>query len=143
MKGVIYSVLLALLLSACAAIGQGPDVLRQPAAITIYRDTGGVVGQYFSDVLAELNTTRQVRIEGECTSACTAWLRLGSRVCVGPHARLGFHKFTGNGDAGAYYVYRSLYLPSDFQQWVDANVVDTQVVWMEHGEILQHLKACI
>lgn len=133
---------ISLILAGCAAVGQGSDVLRQSASITIYRDSGGNVGQYFSDVLNELNTTREVRIEGECTSACTAWLRLGNRVCAGREARLGFHKFSGTGDAGAFYVYRSLYLPQDFQQWVDANVTSTQVVWMEHDEVLQHLRSC-
>ena len=73
----LRSIALALLLSGCTAMGQGADVLRQPQAITIYRDEGGKVGQYFSDVLAEQTTTRQVRIEGDCASACTAWLRLG------------------------------------------------------------------
>lgn len=135
-------VVLYLVLAGCAAVGQGPDVLRQPAAITIYRDGGGNVGQYFSDVLNELNTNRQIRIEGEMSSAATAWLRLGSRVCAGPNARLGFHKFSGTGSDGALYVYRTLYLPPDFREWFDANVTSTDIVWMEHEEILQHLKAC-
>ena len=133
---------LAFFLSACAAVGQGADVLRQPASITIYRDEGGKVGDYFNDVLSEQTSSRKIRVEGECASACTAWLRLGDRVCAGPDARLGFHHFSGAGDDAAFYAYRALYLPPDFQAWIDSHVSGTEVVWMEHDEVLKHLKAC-
>jgi hypothetical protein len=138
---IIRGLILAFLLSACAT-GQGPDVLRQHDSITIYRDEGGKVGQYFTDVMNEQNTTRQVRIEGECASACTAWLRLKDRVCAGPNARLGFHRFSGIGDDYAFSAYRALYLPPDFRDWVDSHVTGSEIKWMEHDEILQHLKAC-
>lgn len=138
----ITILVLSFVLCACAASGQGADVLRKPAVITIYRDEGGNVGQYFSDVLNELATMRRVRIEGECVSACTAWLRLKDRVCAGPNARLGFHRFSGMVDDPSFYAYRLLYLPPEFQQWVDANVTGTEIIWMEYDEILQHLKVC-
>lgn len=135
-------VVLYLVLSGCAAVGQGADVLRQTTAITIYRDNGGVVGKYFEDVLNELTTTRQIRIEGEVDSAATAWLRLGDRVCAGPNARLGFHKFSGPNADSVFYVYRTLYLPPAFREWVDANVKSTEMVYMEHNEVMSYLKPC-
>ena len=140
-----WAILFAFLLSSCAAIGQGADVRRAPTEIIIYNDQGGKLGDYFQDVLAAYKTIKRVRIEGKCVSACTAWLYLGDRVCVGPQAKLGFHKAEypdGSVSEAGTQSLVMLFYPAWAQEWFKANVPGTEIVWMQDSVIRSNLKQC-
>lgn len=63
------------------------DPTETPVTV-IWRDDGGVVGDYARAVMAAQHSGQRVEIAGECASACTMWL---AAACVRPNARLGFH----------------------------------------------------
>ena len=69
-------------------------MLPPPApVVTVVRDYGGIITDYSARVSAYAKRKVQVRIQGECISACTLVTSLPpSRVCVGPQASLQFHK---------------------------------------------------
>jgi hypothetical protein len=63
------------------------------AAVRIYDDLGGQIGEYLSKYQALRVSGQQVIIDGTCASACT--MILGAvprdRICVTPRATLVFH----------------------------------------------------
>jgi hypothetical protein len=63
------------------------------AAVRIYDDLGGQIGEYLSKYQALRVSGQQVVIDGTCASACT--MILGAlprdRICVTPRATLVFH----------------------------------------------------
>ena len=141
---------LALLLSACSSFGsltdQGPDVRRTSTEITIYRDNGGKLGNYYMDFIAASKTDQRVRLDGDCVSACTMILGLGDRVCATPHARLGFHKVReADGrtiSTGGTAMLRAMY-PSSVQAWFDTHVTDDpNPVYMTSAEVSHYVRSC-
>lgn len=81
----VTGLLAAVLLLAAMGAGQ--------AAVRIVNDRGGRIGTYV-DRFQDLRSSGQtVIIDGLCASACT--IVLGAiphdRICVTPHATLGFH----------------------------------------------------
>ena len=64
------------------------DFLNAPpteAPIAIYRDAGGIVNDYISAANRYNRERRDVRIVGDCYSACMMALAVRT-VCVYPHA---------------------------------------------------------
>lgn len=66
------------------------DAPPPPAVVVITKDYGGLVDEYATQELVYFRQRREVRIKGECHSACTMALALPT-VCIYPSARLGFH----------------------------------------------------
>lgn len=83
----IMPVLLTLMVSGCA-----------PRPIVVTQDTGGNIMERVFHVEKLRHDEQEVRILGDCWSACTFYLSL-EKVCVSPNARLGFHRATA-GNAG-------------------------------------------
>ena len=144
----LRSTLILLTLTSCVssnAIDQGADVRRTANEIIIYRDKGGPIGNYLVDVLRERDTGRQIRIEGECTSACTLWLELEDRVCVKPSARLGFHYAhyaDGSVSLGGTRLMTDSY-PQWLAEWFAKNVKDQSPVYLPRTEMLKHFRSCL
>lgn len=72
--------LLTLIVSGCA-----------PTPIVVTRDTGGNIIERIFHVEKLRHDEQEVRILGDCWSACTFYLSL-EKVCVSPNARFGFHR---------------------------------------------------
>ena len=67
-------------------------VLTLPAAaMTIYEDHGGNLGEYADRFNAAAFRGERIVVDGLCISACTLVLAL-RHVCVTPRARFGFHR---------------------------------------------------
>ncbi|MBI1415959.1 MAG: hypothetical protein GC146_01945 [Limimaricola sp.] len=70
------------------------------SAKTITSDRGGVLTDYEARAAALDAKGEEIRVTGECTSACTVYL--GARhVCTTPDARWGFHSPAVQGPAAA------------------------------------------
>lgn len=53
---------------------------------------GGTIGNFEYEFKPIALSGERVRVEGDCLSGCTIVLQLPKdRLCVGPHARFGFH----------------------------------------------------
>lgn len=75
---------LALLVAGCS-----------PRPIVVTQDRGGNVMERIFHVEKVRRAEQEVRIVGDCWSACTFYLSL-DRVCVSPNARFGFHRATAD-----------------------------------------------
>jgi hypothetical protein len=69
------------------------SVMSASAAVTIYDDRGGQIGDYLAKYQALRASGERVVVDGVCASACT--MVLGevprSRICVTPRAVFQFH----------------------------------------------------
>jgi hypothetical protein len=63
------------------------------AAVRIYDDPGGQIGDYLAKFRALRSSGERVEIDGTCASACTMLLGTipRNRICVTPRAVLEFH----------------------------------------------------
>jgi hypothetical protein len=63
------------------------------AAVRVYEDNGGQIGNYLAKFKALRASGEQVIIDGTCASACTMLLGMipRQRICVTPRAVLAFH----------------------------------------------------
>jgi hypothetical protein len=68
-------------------------VTAASAAVRIYDDPGGQIGNYLAKFRALRLSGERVEIDGTCASACTMLLGTipRSRICVTPRAVLEFH----------------------------------------------------
>jgi len=64
------------------------------ATVRIGNDYGGRIGTYMDKFRMLRDSGQRVEIDGDCVSACTLLLGYvpSDRICVGPNARLGFHR---------------------------------------------------
>ena len=109
-------------------------------AITISNDNGGSVWTYYMEAQKHTN----VRIIGNCFSACTLYLR-AQNVCVTEKAALGFHKVYGStkqmNDLGQQLMMREY--PSKIKNWIKKNGgLTSNLKILEAPEIFQYFKKC-
>lgn len=81
---------------------------RQDAR-TITRDNGGSIPAYMARIRTDAIAGRQVRIIGQCHSACTMYLSLPT-ACVSRSAVLGFHGPSSQ-------LYEISLPPREFEYW--------------------------
>lgn len=99
------------------------------ASVRIADDGGGNIGQYWARYMAIRDSGEQVVIDGTCSSACTMVLGIvpHNRICVTPHAVLGFHAAWRPGFLGLPVINapatRTLlsFYPNPIRQWVARN----------------------
>src|SRR6201746_2778722 len=96
------------------------------AVVRIADDRGGRIGTYVDKYQGLRSSGDTVIIDGLCASACTIVLGAGphDKLCVTPHANLGFHAawdFGANGRAvtnpEATQMLYSMY-PSEIRRWI-------------------------
>jgi hypothetical protein len=63
-------------------------------ALTIANDPGGLISDYLGRWATVAKSREEVRIDGDCHSACTLVLGIvpRERICVTAQARFGFHR---------------------------------------------------
>jgi hypothetical protein len=101
------------------------SVMSASAAVTIYDDRGGQIGDYLAKYQALRASGERVVVDGVCASACT--MVLGevprSRICVTPRAVFQFHTAwdpTSGGQVVNSAGNRILWsnYPSDVRNWI-------------------------
>jgi hypothetical protein len=115
------------------------------AAVRIADDRGGRIGTYITKFQRLRSSGESVVIDGLCASACT--MVLGAlphdKICVTPHATLGFHAAYDLGingraitDPEATMMLYSMY-PTPVQRWIAARGGLTPQMIFLHGKQLQ------
>jgi hypothetical protein len=79
--------------AAIAAVFLIACITAASAAVRIYDDPGGQIGNYLARFSALRRSGQRVEIDGMCASACTMLLGTipRNRICVTPRAVLEFH----------------------------------------------------
>ena len=128
-------------------------MLPQPAAVVVIRDDpGGRVDAFSRRVARYDRVVVRVEVRGECASSCTMVLALADRVCVGPHARFGFHQAytplprqpyaTWNRSAVGTATLMAHYPPA-VVSWIEARGGLTgDLIWLRGAELRSMLPAC-
>lgn len=124
--------------------------------VIIKNDNGGRIILYLLRYKLLYDSGKHVRIEGECNSACT--LVLGAlpydRICVTPHAVLGFHAAWEYGGAtktdksirvinptDTETIYR-IYPPL-IRRWIDSKGgLGKDMIWLKGDELLRMYRQC-
>jgi hypothetical protein len=92
--------------TAAVALLLTMSIASAPAAVRIFDDRGGRIGDYLVKYHALRLSGQQVEIDGLCASACT--LILGAiprnRICVTPKAVLEFHTAWDPGPSGNHVI---------------------------------------
>jgi hypothetical protein len=115
------------------------------AAVRIVNDRGGRIGTYVNRYQDLRSSGQTVIIDGLCASACTIVLAAipHDRICVTPHATLGFHAawdFGANGRAVTNPVAtRMLYemYPARIRRWIARRGGLTRHMIFLRGKALQ------
>lgn len=99
-----------------------PAPTQAQAVRTIRNDAGGVVNDYVVKANIAILRGDQVRIDGWCASACTAYLG-NPNTCVTPSAQFGFHGPTGGSQAQNQRAAQTLarHLPVVLRGWYLSN----------------------
>lgn len=102
--------------------------------LTIIAHMGGSIPDHQALVRWADRSGCEVRIEGDCASACTMLLEVG---CVAPGARLGFHR--AKGDDPAFWTARmAAALPEPMRAWYLAGPANSRrVVWITAAEAIK------
>jgi hypothetical protein len=121
------------------------------AAVRIAGDRGGHIGKYIDRFAALRNSGETVIIDGPCLSACTMVLGDVShdKICVTPHANLGFHAAYDLGPKGravtnleATQLLYSHY-PSPVQAWIAARGgLKSQMIYLRGKELMSMYRPC-
>lgn len=100
-------------------------------------DGGGIVIDYMADIEYSDSNNQEIRIEGDCASACT--MKLGAKkVCIYPDATLYFHEAfvprTGlRSDIASYFLYDKY--PPKIKQWVNKkNALGSRIFTVMSGK---------
>jgi hypothetical protein len=92
--------------TVAAALVLTMSIASAPAAVRIFDDRGGRIGDYLVKYHALRLADQRVEIDGLCASACT--LILGAiprnRICVTPQAVLEFHTAWDPGSSGNHVI---------------------------------------
>jgi hypothetical protein len=92
--------------TAAVALVLTMSIASAPAAVRIFDDRGGRIGDYLAKYHALRLSGERVEIDGLCASACT--LILGAiprnRICVTPQAVLEFHTAWDPGPSGNHVI---------------------------------------
>lgn len=121
------------------------------AAVRITDDDGGNIGVYYSRFTALRDSGDEVVIDGTCSSACTMVLGLvpHDRICVTPHAKLGFHAAWRWGFPGFEVINQpatrtlwNLY-PVPVRQWIARNGgLGLQTIYLSGPELFAMYRLC-
>lgn len=101
--------------------------------LTIIAHMGGSIPDHQAVVRWAERSGCEVRIEGDCASACTMLLEVG---CVTPAARLGFHR--AKADDPEFWTQRmAAPLPPRLREWFLAGPAHSRrVVWISGAEAI-------
>jgi hypothetical protein len=126
-------------------------VAASHAAVRIVDDRGGRIGTYVDRYQDLRSSGETVIIDGLCASACTIVLGAIPRdkICVTPHATLGFHAawdFGANGQAitnrEATHMLYSMY-PSQIQRWIShRGGLTPHMIFLRGRELQSMYKPC-
>jgi hypothetical protein len=120
------------------------------AAVRIYDDLGGQIGEYLSKYQALRVSGQQVMIDGTCASACT--MILGAiprdRICVTPRATLAFHAawdpaLGGNvvSSAGNQILWSSY--PPNVRRWISRHGgLQSEMIYLHGPELFAMYPIC-
>jgi hypothetical protein len=114
--------------------------------VEISSDYGGNINDYLAQRGELLRQFAIVKIEGPCASACTLMLGLPpGRVCVGAHAKLGFHLASSNSEESAKLAdaqFMESY-PGKVRAWVQKHGgLQHKVIWASTAETRQLVQNC-
>ena len=132
------------------SIGQ-VAMIDSPPAIIIEHDPGGQLGEYIERRGRYERGGLRVEIRGECLSSCTVLVSLPpERVCVGPHAVLGFHlpvqTYAGVQTASGSSYFGSVmmeYYPERVKQWVVTHGGLThEMIYLRGDELRGMFRSC-
>ena len=121
------------------------------AAIRIAQDPGGRIETYVGKYQGMRSSGERVIIDGSCVSACT--IVLGTvphdRICVTPHARLGFHAAWDPDSRGRkitnLQATQTLYLmyPFEVRRWIDQRGgLTTRMIYLSGRELASMFRPC-
>ena len=133
-----------------AAILLMMSMAQAPAAVRIYDDPGGQIGEYVAKFKALRISGEHVVIDGTCASACTMLLGMVPRyrICVTPRATLVFHGAwdpTPAGDvissAGDQILWSKY--PSDVRKWISRHGgLRSQMIYLHGPELFAMYPLC-
>ena len=137
----------ALLAAAILLAGVGTS----HAAVRILGDRGGRIETYVDRYHGVRSSGEMVIIDGSCVSACT--IVLGTvphdKICVTPHARLGFHAAWDPGSNGRRIINpeatRTLYsmYPFEVRHWIDQRGgLTPQMIFLGGRELAAMYRPC-
>jgi hypothetical protein len=121
------------------------------AAVRIVQDPGGRIETYVDKYKVVRSSGEMVIIDGSCVSACT--IVLGTvphdKICVTPHARLGFHAAWDPGSNGRRIINpeatRTLYsmYPFEVRHWIDQRGgLTPQMIFLGGRELAAMYRPC-
>ncbi len=121
------------------------------AAMRIYDDPGGQIGDYLAKYHALRASGERVEIDGTCASACTMLLGTipRNRICVTPRAVLEFHTAwdpTPSGgqtvNSAGNQILMSNY-PSDVRQWIGRHGgLRAKIIYLRGAELTAMYPPC-
>ncbi|MFZ2082616.1 MAG: hypothetical protein WAV38_39360 [Xanthobacteraceae bacterium] len=120
------------------------------AAVRIYDDRGGQIGEYLAKYQALRVSGEQVVIDGTCASACTMLLGTipRNRICVTPRAVLEFHAAWDPRPAGQVvssagnHILWSSY-PSGVRKWISRHGgLASRIIYLRGPELYAMYPIC-
>jgi len=132
-----------------AAILMMTSVASASAAVRIYDDLGGQIGEYLAKYQALRVSGEQVEIDGTCASACTMILGAipRNRICVTPRAILAFHTASPTpgghevSNAGNHYLWSNY--PPEIRNWISRHGgLRQQMIYLRGPELLAMYPSC-
>lgn len=104
-------------------------------ALIIAAHMGGSISDHEALVRWVERSGCDVRIEGQCASACTMLLAVG---CVTPGARLGFHRPEASSHLAEWTRRMARLLPPRLARWyLDGPAASRAVVWITGAEAIR------
>ena len=121
------------------------------AAVRVYEDNGGQIGNYLAKFKALRASGEQVIIDGTCASACTMLLGMipRQRICVTPRAVLAFHAAWDPmpdgehvvNEAGNRYLWSNY--PPDVRKWISQHGgLRQQIIYLRGAELQEMYPPC-
>jgi len=121
------------------------------AGIRIAQDAGGRIETYVGKYQGVRSSGERVIIDGSCVPACT--IVLGTvphdRICVTPHARLGFHAAWDPDSRGRkitnLQATQTLYLmyPFEVRRWIDQRGgLTPRMIYLSGRELASMFRPC-
>ncbi len=132
------------IVAAIAAMAAAYLISPTRGSITVYDDGGGYVLEYAKAINTIIDIGYNVRIMGECASACTLFLSVpNDRLCIGPNARFAFHSAWGSTSLGNQLANR--YMLARYPMWVNNWLgfrLTRELRYMPHQEAAKWIKPC-
>jgi hypothetical protein len=150
MKTLIKIAMCAILLSVTAF--NSSNAATRP--YKIYNDHGGLVVDKYSHFLKLKNQGRQLKILGNCDSACTIALFVHEDICIGKKAKFRFHSsFVKSRDSrGKEYDDVSVkvinqWLMLNYPDWVEEHInlyggLSKKLITIDYNIAKKYLKTC-